>query len=332
MKKLILLAIFAAIAFAVFLAINRNSGQVNPTEEGQPRTWEIKSIDTMKYSRDVAGEKLNDPTFDPVIERQVKSIAQTGATHVAIGTPYDERFIPFLRRWVQAARRNNLKVWFRGNFSGWEGWFGYKKELTREGHLNLMRAFINENGALFESGDLFTPCPECENGGAGDPRRKGDVKGFRKFAVEEFQAANAEFRTIGKNVRTVGSMNYDVAMLVMDEPTANAVGDLIVIDHYVKSPQELAEDIRALSQKSQAKILIGELGVPIPDIHGKLADEEQAVWIDEALALISRQEEVIGINYWVSYGGSTAIFKNDNGQKPAAEILKKYYLIQDLDL
>jgi len=327
---LILLILIGGLVL-IFKSKSHSASQGITIPVKQERTWQVKSIDTMKYSRDLTGEKLNDPTFDKTIEIQVKNIAGLGATHVALGTPYDERFIPYLSRWVAAARRNNLKVWFRGNFSGWEGWFGYEKNLTREGHLELMREFVNKNGGLFENGDLFTPCPECENGGAGDPRRTGDVEGFRTFLIEEFQAANVEFRKIGKNVRTVGSANYDVASLIYNEQTANAVGDLIVIDHYVKSPQELAEDIRSLNQKSQAKILLGELGVPIPDIHGKLTEEEQAAWIKEALELISRQEEVIGINYWVSHGGSTAIFKNDNNPKPAAEVLKKNFSLADLN-
>lgn len=284
----------------------------------------------MKYSRDLTGEKLNDPTFNLTIEEQVKAISQTGTTHVALGTPYDDRFVPFLNRWVQAARRNNLNIWFRGNFSGWEGWFGYKKGLTRDEHLLLMRQFINQNGDLFENGDLFTPCPECEHGGPGDPRQNGDIEGFRQFMIEEFQAANVEFRKVGKNVRTTNSMNYDVANLVMDEQTANAVGDLVVIDHYVKEPQKLARDIRNLSQKTQSKIMLGEFGAPIPDIHGKLNEEEQAQWVDESLNLIQNLEEVVGLNYWVSHGGSTAIFNSDNSPKPTAEIVKKYYNLQAL--
>src|SRR3989338_114376 len=334
MKKIILAI---TIVVLIIFVLTKTQGQKlelwqtnQETPELPKRTWEIKSIDTMKYSRDAAGAKLNDPTFDQTIEIQIKNIADLGATHVALGTPYDEKFIPYLSRWVAASRRNNLKVWFRGNFSGWEGWFGYEKGLTREGHLEQMREFINKNGTLFENGDLFTPCPECENGGTGDPRRTGDVEGFRKFAVEEFQAANAEFRKIGKNVRTVGSANYDVASLVFDEQTANAVGDIVVIDHYVKEPQKLAGNIRTLSQKAQAKIMLGEFGAPIPDIHGKISEEEQARWIDEALNLVKSQEEVIGINYWVSHGGSTAIFGNDHSKKLAAEIVKKYYTLRAL--
>src|SRR3990167_4248908 len=70
--------------------------------------WEFQSIDTMKYSRDLSREKLNDPSFNTIINQQVAQIAGTGATHIAIATPYDEEFYPMLVRWVASARRNNL--------------------------------------------------------------------------------------------------------------------------------------------------------------------------------------------------------------------------------
>ena len=81
----------------------------------------------MKYSRDLAREKLDDPSFDKIIDKQMADISATGANYVAIGTPYDAEFIPMLKRWVASARKHNLHVWFRGNFSGWEEWFDYPK-------------------------------------------------------------------------------------------------------------------------------------------------------------------------------------------------------------
>ena len=181
MKKIILAI---TIVVLIIFVLTKTQGQKlelwqtnQETPELPKRTWEIKSIDTMKYSRDAAGAKLNDPTFDQTIEIQIKNIADLGATHVALGTPYDEKFIPYLSRWVAAARRNNLKVWFRGNFSGWEGWFEYPK-ISRDQHLAMTENFILSHPDLFRDGDIFSPCPECENGGPGDPRHNGDVTGF----------------------------------------------------------------------------------------------------------------------------------------------------------
>ena len=331
MKKLILPVLFFCLVVLGLIWQQTQGFKSQITAGKKPRTWQIKSVDTMKYSRDLAREKLNDITFDQTIDLQIKSISELGATHVAIGTPYDDKFLPYLERWVKTARLYGLKVWFRGNFVGWEGWFGFEKNLTRDQHIEKVREFIASNGQLFENGDIFSPCPECENGGAGDPRKTQDVKGFRNFMIDEYHASNEQFRKVGKNVKIVGSMNYDVAKLIMDEQTANSLDNLVAIDHYVKDPQELARDIDFIANAARSNIMLGELGVPIPDIHGKLTEQEQEQWLNEALTLIAKEEAVIGFNYWVGYGGTTAIFQKDGTKKAAALTLENYFKLTNLE-
>lgn len=301
----------------------------SPTPE---RTWEIKSIDTMKYSRDLSQEKLSSTSFDSVIDSQMKAIKSLNATHVAICTPYDENFTPILTRWVKAAREQSLKVWFRGNFSGWEGWFGKKRNsISREEHTQMTRDFIKNNPDLFENGDVFSSCPECENGGPGDPRNNKDIEGHRKFLISERNAALEEFQKIEKVITVLDSMNFDVAMLVMDQQTAQAMGGIVAIDHYVSSAEQLAHDIDELASATGAKVFLGEFGAPIPDIHGKFTDETQAVWIENALNLISKKQSVIGINYWVAVGGSTSLFKDNLEPKSASDVVKKYFSLKDFN-
>ncbi|KKR50865.1 MAG: hypothetical protein UT84_C0005G0011 [Candidatus Curtissbacteria bacterium GW2011_GWA1_40_16] len=305
-----------------------NTKPASPVKE--ERVWQIKSIDTMKYSRDLSGQALGDSTFDTTIDTQVRAIAATGANTVAIATPYDEKFVPVLARWVAAARRYDLHVWFRGNFSAWEGWFGQDSNLTREEHIKMTQSFIEKNPNIFADGDYFSPCPECENGGPGDPRN-GDVSGFRKFMVDEKQACDDAFKKIGKDVNCgLWSMNMDVAKLVMDPETAKAMGGVVVIDHYVKTTEKLVGDINALAKQTDAKIFLGEFGAPIPDIHGKMTDQEQADWLEAALLGVSKDPQVIGLNYWTSFGGSTAIFNDDNSPKLAVSALTKYFKLQSL--
>ena len=287
--------------------------------------WQVRSIDTMKYSRDIAREKTEDTSFDTVIDEQVKNIANTGASHVAIATPYDPEFIPFLTRWVEAARRYNLKVWFRGNASGWERWFGYK-QISRDEHKQVIVEFIKSNGSLFESGDIFTPCPECENGGEGDPRMVGGVEEYRQFLIDEYNMSREAFRAIGKNVE-VGyfSMNFDVAKLVMDKPTTAALGGVVAIDHYVRSTDKLKTDLKEMAELSGGKIYLGEWGAPIPDIHGKISGDEQAAWIKDALEVFKADKNVIGLNYWVNVGGSTEIWNARGVATPAVSVITEYY-------
>lgn len=313
---------FLLLLFGATSVFSVRTGDVEST----PATWwEFQSIDTMKYSRDLSREKINDPSFDEVIDQQVREISEIGATHVAIATPYDEEFVPMLKRWVNAARTYNLHVWFRGNFSGWEKWFGYSR-ISREEHTVKTQQFILNHPDLFRDGDIFTSCPECENGGPGDPRQTGDVEGHRQFLISEYRMEKEAFQKIGKQI-SVGynSMNFDVASLVMDRKTTSALGGIVAIDHYVSTPDRLIRDIQTLSGMSGGKIFLGEFGVPIPDIHGKLTDKEQAQWMSDALDKLVNVPSVIGLNYWVGVGGSTEIWDGDGNPKTAVLVLRSFF-------
>ncbi len=289
------------------------------------KTWAIQSIDTMKYSRDLARAKLNDDAFSQVIDTQVRNIAETGANYVAIDTPYDQEFFPMLSRWVLAARKYNLHVWFRGNFSGWENWFGYPR-ITRAQHMEKTQSFILDHSDIFEDGDIFSACPECENGGPGDPRHTGDVNGFRNFIITEYALAQGAFEKIGKKVSAnYYPMNADVAKLVMDKQTTLSMGSVVVVDHYVNSPEVLVEDIRKLQEKTGGKIVLGEFGAPIPGIHGKMTESEQTQWVESVLGRLSSLNGVGGVNYWSNSGGTTGIWDKNGKAFSAVPIIKKYF-------
>ena len=291
------------------------------------RFWKIQSIDVMKYSRDTAREKLTVPAFDKDIEMMVSNIAKTGATHIAIGTPYDDEFIPFLERWVNSARKHNLNVWFRGNFSGWEKWFGYDS-ISRKDHIEKTYRFITQNPNLFKDGDIFTACPECENGGPGDPRQEQSdekTREYREFLFSLDDISKQGFKRINKDVATnYYSMNGDVARLIMDEATSERLGNVIVVDHYVLTPERLNNDITNYATTSKTDVVLGEFGAPIPDIHGDMNEQEQAKWIEDSLDLLSRNKSLIGLNYWVNVGGSTQLWDYDK-KRLAVDVLTSYF-------
>lgn len=321
MGKIIVLICFtiSILCFGIFAFLSWGLMQ-------KPRAqWEVKSIDVMKYSRDLSREKNEERAFDAVIDRQVRDISETGATHIAIGTPYDDEFLPFLHRWVTAARRYNLRVWFRGNFAGWEGWFGYS-QISRDEHVEKLERFITKNPDLFQDGDLFSTCPECENGGPGDPRLTRDVSGHRDFLIQEYNVASRAFYKINRQVAAnYFSMNADVAKLIMNPETTLALGGIVVIDHYVATPTQLVTDINEIARLSRGKIVLGEFGAPIPDIHGKMTEAEQAIWLDKTLAYIAATPEVVGLNYWVSVGGTTQLWDEGGHNRKAVGIMQKWY-------
>jgi len=287
--------------------------------------WSVQSIDTVKYSRDLSREKVNDPSFDGVIEQQVAAIAKTGATHISIGTPYDEEFWLMTERWVEAARRHNLNVWFRGNWSGWEEWFGYDA-IDRVAHIQKTDELIRNHKQWFSDGDIFTACPECENGGPGDPRRTGDVAGHRQFLIEEYLVTQQAFDDIDRKVRSnFNSMNDDVARLIMDRKTTTALGGVVTVDHYVVTPKQLVKDLISLGEQSGGQVVLGEFGVPIVDIHGKMSSQEQSDWIEQALQDLAQVPNLLGVNYWSSVGGTTQLWDSDGEARQAVDILESYY-------
>jgi hypothetical protein len=279
----------------------------------------------MKFSRDLSREKLTDAKFITTIQIQIADIANTNATHVAIATPYDEEFLPFLNEWVNAARLNNLNVWFRGNFSGWEKWFDYP-QMSAEDHHKQIEKFILKHPDFFRDGDIFSTCPECENGGPGDPRKTGNVEEYRRFLIDEYNLCVKSFKKINKTVAcNFFSMNADVAKTVMDKETTASIGGLVTIDHYVKSADQLVSDIRYISEKSGGKVMLGEFGAPIPDIHGNMDESDQALWISDALSKLEPEPELIGVNYWLNSGGSTAIWNENGSAKKSVGVIMDAY-------
>lgn len=321
-KLRLFLLMIAGFGFGIGAAV---STQATPSKQPIP-WWPVQAIDTMKYSRDNSGQYLQDlDSLREVADWQLSGIAKTGATHVAIATPYDEAFLPVLRIWVELARAHDLHVWFRGNWSGWEEWFDYPA-ITRQQHLDLTREFILKNPTLFADGDIFSACPECENGGPGDPRMTGDVDGFRQFLIDEHTMMAQAFAKIGRSVTyNYNSMNGDVAKLIMDEPTTAALGGVVTIDHYVKTPEQLVRDVEALVAQSHGKVVIGEVGAPVPDIHGQLTQEQQAAWIAATLQAIADHNEIIGVSYWTNQGGSTALWNEDGTPRTAVQTVTDFF-------
>ncbi len=288
--------------------------------------WKIQSIDTMKQSRDLARGKAYDTAFDNEIAWQVKAIAETGANYIALGTPYDKEFLPFLRRWVRAARENHLNIWFRGNWSGWEGWFDYPKNLTRANHIKKTEDFIIKNSDIFEDGDIFSPCPECENGGTGDPRQTGDVVGYRRFITEEYQVAQAAFSQMNKKVQIFYPSNRDVAKLIMDKETTRSLGGFVIIDHHISDAQQIARDIEDMGKSSGGKVILGEFGIPSNDAQERtMTVADQAHWLKAVFEGLLGVRDLEGVNYWVNTTGSTQLWKENGDALPAVSIVKEYY-------
>ncbi len=309
-------------AFSAFLLAQ---SYIVSASETKPQMWSIQSVDTMKTSRDRARHELNNPGYDKQIEKEISAIEQMGANYVAIGTPYDEEFLPYLKRWVKISREHHLKIWFKGNFSGWEGWFDYPKNISPEQHLKKTSTFIERHPELFEDGDIFDPCPECEN--AGFWKQPIDNDAYNVFRRKQHDTAEISFQKINKNVYTnlfsiIGGRAYEV----LDRKTADNLNNVITIDHYIKDPENMGTYINYFSKVLHSKTLVGEFGAPIPDINGPMTEDQQADFIDAIFQqLYKHRSNVMGVNYWVIYNSTTELLNEDYSPRKAVEVIKKYF-------
>jgi len=290
----------------------------------QETFWQVQSIDTMKFSRDAS----KDPSIAQQIPLIVSEVASLHANYIAVDTPYDEEFYPVLKTWVDEARKQHLKVWFRGNFSSWEGWFGYAKFQNSADHHALTYAFITKHPELFQSNDIFTPIPEPENGGLGDPR-KGETspEAFNAFLIASYQNCTNAFKTIHTDV-TCGyfSVNGDIAKQVLTKETVQKIGNVVVIDHYVSSPEKMEEELTYLEHNLGGKIVLGEFGAPIPDINGDMNESQQSDFIKSIMQVLYKHKDTVtGLNYWVGQGSSTALYTDAGIPKLAASVIDTYY-------
>lgn len=289
--------------------------------------WKYQCVDTMKYSRDAARSWGDKPDLKDRIRSQFLPIKNMGANCVAIATPYDEEFVPYLKTWIAEARKLGLKVWFRGNWSAWEGWFDRDKNMSRDEHIKQTRNFILKHPELFQDGDSFTACPECEYGAPGNPLVTRDFDGYRRFLIDEHKTVASAFNSIGKNVKTNwNSMNPDVARELITTETLKELDNLITLDIYVKNAKNMADDLSGFTDKfPDAHIMIGEFGAPIPDINGEMNEDQQAQFIGSVFDYLATNPKVIGINYWVGQGGSTQILNDDGSPKKAVSVIKNFF-------
>jgi hypothetical protein len=255
-------------------------------------------------------------------------VATLHPTHMAIGTPYDEEFYPFMKKWVDEARKNKLKVWFRGNVSGWEGWFDYPKMTSVEEHHLKIYEFIRNHPDLFADGDIFTPAPEPEQGLMGDPRKSEAIKqSYLQFLVVSYNNCERAMKEIDVQA-TCGyfSMNGDIAKDILDKKTVKQIGNVVTIDHYVKDPEKLRNDILFLHEKFDAPIVLGEFGAPIPDIHGDMDEQEQAEYMKlTMIQLLMAKNAIKGVNYWTAFDGTTSLFTTQFATKMAVFEIEKVF-------
>lgn len=339
MKQTVFLLLLEALFFSfIFFYRGFDDSHIIVTKspnQTRETLFPYQCIDTMKVSRDKARSLAADPQKETIIRNQVQTIASLGANCIAIGTPYDEEFLPTLRLWVKEARNARLHIWFRGNWSAWEGWFDREKKQTTEEHINQTVFFILMHPELFSDGDIFSPNVEPENGAPFSPIDTDEKKhDFKNYLIKEQLEVKRAFTLIKKSVITSWvSLSGGVAKSALDDKTIAALNYTVTLDHYVKSPEGIAEYIAYFNNQYHTRLVFGEFGAPIPDINGEMSNQEQASFVKKLFTeLFTYRDLIDGVNYWTLSESSTALLDDDGTAKPVVDVIKEYYMPGSIEI
>ncbi len=305
------------------------------TETQKPILWQIKSVSSMKETKDkVCGQ--DDGEF---IQQWLKEAAKIGANYVSIETPYDSPTcgdsLEYTLAWVKEARKNNLSVWHRHMPLAFEGIYDVKKSAAND-YLSFIAKYIKSNKNLFKEGDIFTPIPEPQNGGIkgvtycpNEVCQFQDTEQFNAWLRDSILISKKAFTEIGLGDKIrIGFFGFDGFVAwgdnnpdwegILEDETIKLMGN-ITIDHYPEIVDDTMEnDLNELQQKyPDTPIIIGEWGT----ISGDNTEEQINTTMKAAM-----RPGVIGFNYWhMGTGGNEALLNPDLSEKSTYKLVQNFY-------
>jgi hypothetical protein len=306
-----------------------------------PAPWAIRSVDTMKLSRDTRAKPLTDTQIAALVRLDVR----LHLTHITVDVYYDDP--AYMARWVRAIRAVHLHVWFRAHWYAWETHREKHGDMTPDAYIEATRQFLQQHVDLVQNGDIFDFCPEPENGAYwfdryGDGwswRDAAAKKEFNSFVRSGVYMASTTLANRGRSqvLVTAISVNESIATRLFSKPTAARL-ELITLDLYPEggatdpavATARLLAEIERVHQHWNLPILIGEHGY---SRDRAVSDAIQARVLAAELAALARLPYLRGLNYWVDaggprYGGYTNLYAQKHGAwqpRPAAAVLAAAY-------
>lgn len=328
--------------------IPTNTPVIVPTSTPQPtstptpsitQTWEIQSVDVMKYTKDV----VCNPPSDAFILSEVSKIKELGANYIAISTPYDNPScgdsLALTKRWIDAARAQGLSIWHRHMGLSFEGIYGVAKTKDAN-YLTLITNYIKNNPTLFKDGDIFTPTPEPDTAGiygvtycnstcAFDNRE--DFNTWIRSAQSQVKQA---FVTIGVPTIKVGYYGTSGFIVFgennpdwygksfLDQSTVEAMDNVIAMDSYPETYGGTMSNALDGAHRlwPNAKIVLGEWGTITA------TSDTNAVSQIQASMSSAKRPYVTGFNYWnLGPSGNEGLLNDDLTDRPSYSAVQSFY-------
>lgn len=306
-----------------------------PSSLQSPTSWAIQSVSTMKETKD----KICGQDSIVFINQWLDKAKELGANYISIETPYDNpscaSSLSYTAEWVSAARSKGFKIWHRHMPLAFEGIYNVGK--SKQNFLNLISNYIKNNPNLFQSGDIFSPIPEPQNGGIAGVTycslnicQFNNASDFNSWLRQAIDVSNQAFSSIGLgNQIKVGYYGFDGFIAwgdnnpdwhgILENSTIQKMGE-ITIDHYPETQNEtMAAGLDTLQAKYPGvPIVIGEWGTVTNAINP----------IQQVLNTMgaSKRPGVIGFNYWhMGMGGNESLINTDFTDKPQFTTVESFF-------
>ena len=277
----------------------------------------IASIDTMKLSRDTATQPLSMQE----ITRSVDALTSLNTNYITVDTQWD--YPNYMAEWIKAIRSVKRHVWFRIYPKQWEDPAENAAIMTPTQYLLSERTFILAHSSFFQAGDILDPCAEPENGlywnatygenwTSNAPNTA--TAAYNAFLRQTTNTANDALSHDGSVgvITTIRSIDSFIAThpAVLEQATVNMFGS-ITVDSYpdqdtvipAVAARARVTELTTIEALWHVPIVIGEMGysnqIPVDDAV-------QHAVLKEEFTQLQALPYLIGMNYWVGMGSSTA--------------------------
>ena len=303
-----------------WLPFATNAYAAGTNTPGVPTLAGLKSIDVMKYTKDVMTSQPTDAQIDSIVQ----NAKAAGATHVAISIPMDATGAypagsqpaprgaeAFTQKWADTIHSAGLHIIWRGTFNGLEGLYGFPR-LVGQNRVDSsvwtgkIRDYISSHSSYFANGDVWAPLPERTEGIFSDgtsflPATGGLQTNYANFFAGVKSVSDAAFAQIGKNVTTGMTANNASEIISGWIPKSlfDAAG-YVAVDYYgsTHTPDEMDREIRAMHASTGKPVFIQEWG----DYWNQNADPAtRAAYLASMYAemqKLSNDGVIIGVSYW----------------------------------
>src|SRR5437762_2616407 len=174
------------------LPVNPSPSLVNP-----PPVSFFASIDTMKASLDTQTRQLSQHEISEIVNLS----ASLNTNYITVDTNWD--YPDYMQQWVNAVRATNHPVWFRSHPNKWKNDDGATGIMTPLEYEETERTFIQQHPSLFQSGDIFDPCFEPEQG------YYWEAKYHANWAVSAPNSATIEYNAFIRDTSDIADKSFE---------------------------------------------------------------------------------------------------------------------------